>query len=85
MYLGWIPNAISLLRIALIVPILMLILRGESGVPVEVMESKHVDRFDFLVDGHDFSSRIRFKAAMSGSMVMRSTPWYTAATPPQTI
>ena len=29
MYLGWIPNAISLLRIALIVPILMLILRGE--------------------------------------------------------
>jgi len=28
MYLGWIPNAISLLRIALIVPILMLILRG---------------------------------------------------------
>ena len=28
MYLGWIPNAISLLRIALIVPILMLILQG---------------------------------------------------------
>lgn len=29
MYLGWIPNAISLMRIALIVPILMLILRDE--------------------------------------------------------
>jgi len=29
MYLGWIPNAISLLRIALILPILMLILRGQ--------------------------------------------------------
>jgi cardiolipin synthase (CMP-forming) len=29
MSLGWIPNAISLMRIALIVPILMLILRGE--------------------------------------------------------
>lgn len=29
MYLGWIPNAISLMRIVLIVPILMLILRDE--------------------------------------------------------
>ena len=29
MSLGWIPNAISLMRIGLIVPILMLILRGE--------------------------------------------------------
>lgn len=31
MYLGWIPNAISLMRIALIVPVLMLILGGEYG------------------------------------------------------
>ena len=31
MSLGWIPNAISLMRIALIVPILMLILRNEFG------------------------------------------------------
>ena len=31
MNLGWIPNAISLMRIALIVPILMLILRDEYG------------------------------------------------------
>lgn len=29
MYLGWIPNAISLLRIALVLPILMLILRDQ--------------------------------------------------------
>jgi cardiolipin synthase len=29
MSLGWIPNAISLMRVALIVPVLMLILRGE--------------------------------------------------------
>ena len=29
MYLGWIPNAISLMRIALIVPILLFILRDE--------------------------------------------------------
>jgi cardiolipin synthase len=31
MYLGWIPNAISLMRIALIAPILMLILRDQYG------------------------------------------------------
>ena len=31
MYLGWIPNAISLMRIALILPILMLILRDQYG------------------------------------------------------
>ena len=31
MYLGWIPNAISLVRIALVVPILMLILQGQYG------------------------------------------------------
>ena len=31
MYLGWIPNAISLMRIALIVPILLLILRDEHA------------------------------------------------------
>jgi cardiolipin synthase len=31
MNLGWIPNAISLMRIALIVPILMLILRDDYG------------------------------------------------------
>jgi cardiolipin synthase len=31
MHLGWIPNAISLLRIALVVPILMLILQGQHG------------------------------------------------------
>jgi cardiolipin synthase len=31
MYLGWIPNAISLVRIALVVPILMLILQGQHG------------------------------------------------------
>ncbi len=31
MNLGWIPNAISLMRIALVVPILMLILRDQYG------------------------------------------------------
>ena len=31
MYLGWIPNAISLVRIALVVPILLLILQGQHG------------------------------------------------------
>ena len=31
MSLGWIPNAISLMRIALIVPVLMLILRDDYG------------------------------------------------------
>ena len=31
MHLGWIPNAISLVRIALVVPILMLILQGQHG------------------------------------------------------
>jgi cardiolipin synthase len=31
MHLGWIPNAISLMRIALVVPILMMILRDEYG------------------------------------------------------
>ena len=31
MHLGWIPNAISLVRIALVVPILMLILQGQYG------------------------------------------------------
>ena len=31
MYLGWIPNAISLMRIALVLPILMLILRDQYG------------------------------------------------------
>jgi cardiolipin synthase len=31
MYLGWIPNAISLVRIALVLPILMLILQGQHG------------------------------------------------------
>ncbi len=31
MYLGWIPNAISLVRIALVLPILMLILQGQHA------------------------------------------------------
>ena len=31
MYLGWIPNAISLVRIALVAPILLLILQGQHG------------------------------------------------------
>ncbi len=31
MYLGWIPNAISLVRIALVPPILMLILQGQHA------------------------------------------------------
>lgn len=31
MYLGWIPNAISLARIALVLPILMLILQGQHA------------------------------------------------------
>ncbi len=60
MSLRWLPNAISLLRIALVVPILMLIIDGQYGLALALC---FVAGFSDGVDGYlakrfDWHSRI---------------------------